>query len=69
MAPAHVPAEAAAQPGQVLITQRLYAEVEDEVEAEPAGEFTLKGFRRPVAAFNVIAVRSEAATSSARTVP
>ena len=24
---------------------------------EPAGEFTLKGFQRPVAAFNVLAVR------------
>jgi adenylate cyclase len=46
--------------GQILISQRLYAEVEDEVEAEPAGEFTLKGFRRPVAAFNVIAVRDTA---------
>ena len=40
--------------GQILIAQRLYAEVEDDVEREPAGEFTLKGFRRPVAAFNVI---------------
>jgi hypothetical protein len=30
---------------------------------EPAGEFTLKGFRRPVAAFNVIAVRNQAAAS------
>jgi adenylate cyclase len=47
--------------GQILISQRLYAEVEDGVEVEPAGEFTLKGFRRPVAAFNVIAVRNEAA--------
>jgi DNA-binding response OmpR family regulator len=43
--------------GQVLLDQRLYAEVEDLVEATPAGEFTLKGFRRPVAAFDVLAVR------------
>ena len=43
--------------GQILIAQRLYAEVEGDVEAEPAGEFTLKGFQRPVPAFNVIAVR------------
>jgi adenylate cyclase len=40
--------------GQVLIAQRLYAEVENEVEVEPAGEFVLKGFRRAVAAFNVV---------------
>jgi len=43
--------------GQILIAQRLYAEVEDLVEVEPAGEFELKGFQRPVTAFNVIAVR------------
>jgi adenylate cyclase len=50
--------EAAA--GQILISQRLYAEVEDDVEVEPVGEFTLKGFQRPVAAFNVVAVRDKA---------
>ena len=44
--------------GQVLIAQRLYAEVEDVVDVEPAGEFTLKGFQRPVPAFNVLAVRA-----------
>jgi adenylate cyclase len=43
--------------GQILISQRLYAEVEDDVEVEPVGEFTLKGFQRPVAAFNVVGVR------------
>jgi adenylate cyclase len=54
-----------AAPGQILITQRLYAEVEDDVEVEPVGEFTLKGFRRPVAAFNVVAVRAPAAPDQA----
>jgi adenylate cyclase len=43
--------------GQILIAQRLYAEVEDDVEVEAIGEFTLKGFRRPVTAFNVVALR------------
>jgi adenylate cyclase len=43
--------------GQVLIAQRLYAEVEHLVEAEPAGEFVLKGFGRPVTAFNALALR------------
>ena len=51
--------------GQILIAQRLFAEVEDAVDAEPAGEFTLKGFQRPVAAFNVLAVRPVAATREA----
>jgi CheY-like chemotaxis protein len=46
--------------GQILIAQRLYAEVEDAVDVEPIGEFTLKGFQRPVAAFNVLAVRETA---------
>ena len=43
--------------GQFLISQRLYAEVEEEVDVEPVGEFVLKGFQRPVAAFNVIGER------------
>jgi DNA-binding response OmpR family regulator len=46
--------------GQILISQRLYAEVEHDVEVEPAGEFTLKGFQRPVTSFNVVAVRDKA---------
>ncbi len=52
--------------GQVLIAKRLYAEVEQDIEVEPAGEFALKGFRRPVAAFDVVAVRSPTAELSRR---
>jgi adenylate cyclase len=54
--------EAAA--GQILIAQRLHAEVEDEVEVDPVGEFMLRGFQRPVTAFNVVAVREMAAQLS-----
>jgi DNA-binding response OmpR family regulator len=50
--------------GQILIAQRLYAEVENDVDVEPAGEFVLKGFQRPVVAFNVVAVRESAAELS-----
>jgi CheY-like chemotaxis protein/class 3 adenylate cyclase len=50
--------------GQILITQRLHAEVEDVVEVEPVGEMRLEGVRRPVAAFNVVAVRETAAELS-----
>ncbi len=46
--------------GQILIEQRLYGEVEDDVEVESVGEFTLKGFQRPVAAFNVVAIHEPA---------
>ena len=51
--------------GQVLITQRLHAEVEEDVEVDPIGELTLKGFRAPIPAFNVIAVREPVANASA----
>ena len=46
--------------GQILIAQRLHAEVEDDVDAVPVGELTLKGFPRPVAAFEVLGVREPA---------
>ena len=55
--------------GQILITQRLHAEVEDAVEAEPIGEFTLKGFQRPVAALNVVAVYEPATELAAPGTP
>jgi len=51
--------------GQILTTQRLHAEVEEEVDVEPIGELTLKGFRKPIPALNVIAVREPAANASA----
>ena len=44
--------------GQILISQRTMAEVEDSVEAEEAGVFTLKGFARPVPAFTVLSVEA-----------
>jgi adenylate cyclase len=46
--------------GQILISQRTLADVEDDVEAEQAGEFALKGFAKPVPAFNVVALRAAA---------
>ena len=45
-----------ARPGQILISQRVYAMVEDLVDVEPVGELELKGFLKPVPAFNVVAV-------------
>ena len=47
-----------AVPGQILISQRLLAAVEELVDAEPVGELELKGFGRPVAAYEVRALRS-----------
>ena len=44
-----------AKPGQILISPRVLMAVEDAVTVEPVGEFALKGIRRPVAAYNVVA--------------
>ena len=47
-----------AKPGQILISPRVLMAVEDTVTVEPVGEFTLKGIRRPLAAYNVLAAAS-----------
>jgi adenylate cyclase len=43
-----------AEPGQTLIAQRVYAAVEDEVDAREVGELELKGFGRAVVAYEVL---------------
>jgi len=43
-----------AKPGQILISPRVLTKVENAVTVEPVGEFTLKGIRRPLAAYNVL---------------
>ena len=47
-----------AKPGQILVTPRVLMAVENAVKVEPVGEFELKGIRRPLAAYNVIAAQS-----------
>jgi class 3 adenylate cyclase len=51
---------AEAMPGQILVSTRVLADVEHVVETEPLGELSLKGFSRPVQAFNVIRLRPDA---------
>jgi adenylate cyclase len=46
-----------AKPGQILISHRLYGALDGAVEADPVGELTLKGFSRPVTAYNVTGLR------------
>lgn len=46
-----------AHPGQILLSQRAYAAVEDLVETETIGELQLKGFTRPVPAISVLGLR------------
>jgi class 3 adenylate cyclase len=51
-----------AEHGQILVSERVFSEVEHLVEAEPAGELTLKGFAKPVAAFSVAAMTAAEVT-------
>jgi class 3 adenylate cyclase len=46
-----------AKPGQILVPQRLLGRVDELVEAEPVGELSLKGFHRPVAAYNILRLK------------
>jgi class 3 adenylate cyclase/CheY-like chemotaxis protein len=43
----------AAEPGQIVVSPRVLAEVEQIIEAEPLGRLELKGFGKPVEAFAV----------------
>jgi class 3 adenylate cyclase len=47
-----------AKPGQIIISPRVLMKVENSVTVEPVGEFALKGIRRPLAAYNVLAAMS-----------
>jgi adenylate cyclase len=44
-----------AKPGQILISPRVLMAAKDAATIEPVGEFELKGIRRPLAAYNVLA--------------
>ncbi len=45
---------AEAKPSQILVPRRLLGTVEALVQAEPVGELSLKGFHRPIPAYNII---------------
>jgi adenylate cyclase len=45
-----------AKDGQILVDGKVHAAVEENVEVDAIGELVLKGFRRPVRAFNVNSV-------------
>ena len=47
-----------AKPGQILISRKLHGRVEDLVVAESVGELALKGFSRPVSAFNLTTLKA-----------
>ena len=45
-----------AAPGEIVVSRRVLAAVEEIADVEPVGELTLKGFGRPVEAFRVLDV-------------
>jgi adenylate cyclase len=47
-----------AEPGQILVNERIHADVEALVDAEDAGGLTLRGFGKPVSAFRILGLRS-----------
>jgi adenylate cyclase len=47
---------------QIIIAPRVLAKIEAQVDVEPLGEFILKGFHRPVLAYNVLSIRQDALT-------
>jgi adenylate cyclase len=50
----------AAAAGQILISQRVYAVIEDAVVASPVEDLVLKGFSHSLKAFAVESVRAQA---------
>jgi len=42
--------------GQILVSQRVHAAVEAQVEADDLGTFEFKGFARSLPAFNVVRI-------------
>ena len=47
-----------AKPGQILISPRVLMAVEKDIAVEPVGDYSLKGIRRPMTAYNVLATKA-----------
>jgi adenylate cyclase len=48
---------AMAAPGQIVLSERAYARVEDNAAATALGSFELKGFRRPIGTYELVGLR------------
>jgi class 3 adenylate cyclase len=42
---------------EILVAQRVFAKVETSIDAAPIGDLVLKGFHRPVPAYNILGMR------------
>ncbi|MGA7488353.1 MAG: adenylate/guanylate cyclase domain-containing protein, partial [Xanthobacteraceae bacterium] len=60
-----------AKSGQIVISQRVFGAVEQYVESSHIGQLSLKGFNRPIDAYEVMSwqPRSSAQNSSVATLP
>jgi adenylate cyclase len=47
-----------ARPGQILVSQRVLGALEELMEGEPVGELALKGFLKPVPAYNDVRLKA-----------
>ena len=45
--------------GQILISPRIFSKTETRIDVSPVGELSLKGFNRPVPAYDVLGIRPE----------
>ena len=50
-----------ARTGQIIIGQRAFSAIEQNVEARSVGELSLKGFAKPVAAYEIVSWRGSIA--------
>jgi class 3 adenylate cyclase/CheY-like chemotaxis protein len=53
-----------AKPGQILASQRVLGEVDELVEAESIGELALRGFAKPVPAWEILRLRATGGAST-----
>ena len=53
-----------ARSGQILIDGKVHMAIETLADTEPLGEIVLKGMHRPIAAFNILAIRGLQARAS-----
>ena len=47
-----------AKAGQILISQRIFGLIDGEIEVNHVGDLTLKGFHRPMPAYEVVRLRA-----------
>jgi class 3 adenylate cyclase len=49
-----------AKDGQILVSAKVYAKVDDELELSLVGDLALKGFQNPTTTYNVQSLRQAA---------